>query len=64
MSADECRVYGGRPLTLGCAATRLSVDVQTVRRWVRAEECPTVRVGRATRIPSEWVDGLIAAGWH
>ncbi|MBX7433577.1 helix-turn-helix domain-containing protein [Mycobacterium sp. Y57] len=50
-------------LTFGQAAARLGVDVTTVRRWVGAEQCPTVRVGNATRIPAAWVDGLIAAGW-
>ena len=50
-------------LTFGQAAARLGVDVQTVRRWTRTEQAPTVRVGHATRIPAAWVDDLIAQGW-
>ncbi|AEF34758.1 hypothetical protein JDM601_0758 [Mycolicibacter sinensis] len=42
-------------LTIGQAASRLGVDVQVVRRWVRTEQCPTVRIGRATRVPAWWV---------
>jgi excisionase family DNA binding protein len=49
-------------LTFGQAAARLGIDVTTVRRWVRTEACPTVRVGNARRIPAEFVDGLIAQG--
>jgi len=43
-------------LTLGQAARRLGVDVQTIRRWVRTEQCPSVRVGRAVRVPAAWVE--------
>lgn len=50
-------------LTFGQAAARLGVDVNTVRRWVRTEQCPTVRDGRAVRVPAAWVDGLIEQGW-
>jgi len=42
-------------LTIGQAASRLGVDVQVVRRWVRTEQCPTMRIGRATRVPAWWV---------
>lgn len=51
-------------LTFGQAAARLGVDVRTIRRWVRTEQCPTARVGHATRIPVEFVDGLIEQGWR
>jgi len=42
-------------LTFGQAAQRLGEDVQTIRRWVRNEQCPTVRDGRRVRIPAAWV---------
>lgn len=48
-------------LTFGQVAARMRVDVQTVRRWVRTEQCPTVRVGHATRIPAAWADD--PKGW-
>lgn len=48
-------------LTFSQAAERLGVDVQTVRRWVRTEQCPTIRVGSAVRIPAAWVEN--PAGW-
>lgn len=48
-------------LTAGQAAARLGVDVNTVRRWVRTEQCPVIRVGRATRIAAEWVQSQIEA---
>lgn len=51
-------------LTLGQAAARLGVEVTTVRRWARTEQCPTVREGRSVRIPAAFVDGLLAAGWR
>lgn len=50
-------------LTFGQAADLLGIDVTTVRRWVRTEQCPTVRDGRKTRIPAEFVDGLLEKGW-
>jgi len=51
-------------LTFGQTARRLGIGVQTVRRWVRTEQCPTVRVGAATRIPAAWVDELLTKGWQ
>ena len=42
-------------LTFGETARRLGEDVQTIRRWARAEQVPTVRDGRRIRIPAEWV---------
>lgn len=48
-------------LTFGQVANRLGVDVHTVRRWVRTEQCPTVRDGRRVRIPAEWADD--PKGW-
>ena len=42
-------------LTYGQAATRLGEDVNTIRRWARTEQCPTVRDGRRVRIPAAWV---------
>lgn len=52
---------GGKLLTFAQTAERLGVDVQTVRRWVRTEQCPVVRDGRRVRIPSAWVDD--PRGW-
>jgi excisionase family DNA binding protein len=52
----------GELLTFTQAAQVLGVDVQTVRRWVRTEQCPTVRDHRGrVRIPRAWVDD--PAGW-
>ena len=42
-------------LTFGETARRLGETVQTIRRWVRSEQCPVVVVGRARRIPAAWV---------
>jgi len=52
----------GELLTFGQVAARLGIGVQDVRRWVRTEQCPTVRVGAATRIPAAWVADLLAKG--
>ncbi|WP_152967024.1 excisionase family DNA-binding protein [Mycobacterium heckeshornense] len=51
-------------LTFGQVAARLGVDVITVRRWARTEECPVIVDGRKRRIPAEWVDDLLARGWR
>lgn len=50
-----------RGLTLSEAARRLGEDVNTVRRWVRTEQCPVLRDGRKVRIPAAWVDD--PQGW-
>jgi excisionase family DNA binding protein len=42
-------------LTFTRVAEHLGVGVQDVRRWVRTEQCPTVREGRRVRIPAAWV---------
>ena len=42
-------------LTFAQAAAALGVHADDVRRWVRTEQCPVVMVGRARRIPREWV---------
>jgi predicted site-specific integrase-resolvase len=37
-------------------AQRLGVDVQTVRRWMRTEQCPIVHDSRGrVRVPAAWV---------
>lgn len=51
-------------LTFGQVANRLGVDVTTVRRWVRTEQCPVIRDGRKVRIPVTFVDDLIGQGWR
>lgn len=48
-------------LTPAQAAARLGVDVHTVRRWIRHEDCPTVRIGRKIRIPAAWANN--PEGW-
>lgn len=50
-----------RGLTPGEAARRLGEDVNTIRRWVRTEQCPMIRDGRKLRIPAAWVDD--PSGW-
>lgn len=50
-------------VTSGAAAARLGVEVQTIRRRVRAEQCPVVTIGRCKRIPDELIDGLFEKGW-
>jgi Helix-turn-helix domain len=46
----------GQLLTFSETAQRLGVDVQDVRRWVRAEQCPVVRDSRGrVRVPAAWV---------
>jgi excisionase family DNA binding protein len=51
-------------MTFGQVAARLGVEVTTIRRWVRTEQCPTLRDGRRVRIPAAWVDGLLEQGWR
>jgi excisionase family DNA binding protein len=51
-------------LTFGQAASRLGVGVLTIRSWVRTDRCPVIRDGRKVRIPADWVDELLAAGWR
>ena len=48
-------------LTFAEVAARLGADVHTIRRNVRAEQIPVVRVGRKLRVPAAWVDD--PAGW-
>jgi excisionase family DNA binding protein len=43
-------------LTFGEVAAILGETVETIRRNVRAERIPVVKVGRARRIPRAWVD--------
>jgi predicted site-specific integrase-resolvase len=52
----------GELLTFTQTAQRLGVDVQDVRRWVRAEQCPIVHDSRGrVRVPAVWVND--PAGW-
>jgi excisionase family DNA binding protein len=51
----------GELLTFAEVAQRLGEDVNTIRRNVRAEQIPVVRIGRKVRIPAAWVDD--PAGW-
>jgi excisionase family DNA binding protein len=48
-------------LTFAEVAARLGVDVNTVRRNVKADQIPVVRRGRKVRIPAAWVDD--PQGW-
>lgn len=46
-------------LNLTQAAKQLSVSMPTIRKWIREEELPVLRVGGCVRIPKkqleEWV---------
>jgi excisionase family DNA binding protein len=48
-------------LTFAEVARRLGVDVNTIRRNVRADQIPVVRKGSKVRIPAAWVDD--PRGW-
>ena len=43
-------------MTFAEVAERLGVDVNTIRRNVKADQIPVVRRGRKVRIPAAWVD--------
>ena len=43
-------------LTFAEVAERLCVDVNIIRRNVRADQLPVVRVGQKVRMPAAWVD--------
>lgn len=43
-------------LSFAETARMLGVHPDDVRRWVRAEQCPVVTVGRKRRVPRGWVD--------
>lgn len=47
------------PLTATQVAVRLGVHPDDVRKWMRTEQCPVVRIGRRQRIPAAWVDQQI-----
>ena len=49
-------------LTVREAAERLRVREGTVRAWLAQRRIPKVKLGRATRIPSEAIDQMIAEG--
>jgi excisionase family DNA binding protein len=51
----------GALLTFAEVARRLGVDVNTIRRNVRAEQISVVRIGRKVRIPAAWADD--PQGW-
>jgi excisionase family DNA binding protein len=48
-------------LTFVEVAERLGVDINTIRRNVKADQIPVVRRGRKVRIPAAWVDD--PQGW-
>jgi excisionase family DNA binding protein len=47
-------------LTAAEAAARLHEHPDTIRRWMRTEQCPVVRVGRKLRVPAAWVSDELA----
>ena len=47
-------------LTVSETARRLGISVPTVYRLIAQAELPTVKIGRARRIPSERLDALLA----
>ena len=48
-------------LTVEEVATELRVSKETVRRWVRSGQLPSVKLPRGIRIPSEVIKDLIRA---
>ena len=44
--------FNASALTFGQAAAAIGVDVGTIRRWARTEQCPTIRDGRRLRVPA------------
>ena len=54
----------GQLLTLVEAEARTRRKVSTWRRDIRLRRVPYVRLGRQVRIPGEFIDQMIAAGWH
>ncbi|MBI2756909.1 MAG: excisionase family DNA-binding protein [Chloroflexi bacterium] len=48
-------------LTMGQAASALSVSQQTLKRWIRAGRLPSVREGGHQRIPRGAVETLLAS---
>ena len=48
-------------LTVAAVAAKLGVHTDDVRRWIRNEECPVVKVGRKVRVPAAWADD--PKGW-
>jgi excisionase family DNA binding protein len=49
-------------LTVGQAASELSVSVHTVRAWIAKRKIGSVRIGRAVRVPSHEIARLVERG--
>jgi excisionase family DNA binding protein len=58
LAAIETRMPPPKLLTVGEAAERLSVSVQTIRRWCRTGRIPYVRRGHELRIDLSKVRAL------
>jgi hypothetical protein len=50
--------------TLPEAEKRTERKVSTWRKDIRLGKVPYVRIGRQIRIPVEFIDQMIAKGWH
>lgn len=51
-------------LTVPEAATRLTVQIGTIRKWVAARRLSHVRIGRLVRIPEAAIAEFLAAGYR
>jgi excisionase family DNA binding protein len=51
-------------LTLIEAEARTRRKVSTWRKDIRERRIPYVKLGRQYRIPGEFIDQMIARGWH
>jgi len=46
------------------AADKLSLKVSTIRRWILEKRLPTVKLGRAIRIPEDAINKIIADAYR
>jgi excisionase family DNA binding protein len=53
----------GRLLTVPEAAARLTLQVDTIRKWILFRRIGVVRLGRAVRIPESEVLAILTAGY-
>jgi excisionase family DNA binding protein len=58
------RYDGGQVHPVPVAASRLSVEVCTVRKWIWQKKIGIVRLGRAVRIPEAEISRLLTEGYR
>jgi excisionase family DNA binding protein len=51
----------GRLLTCAAAAHELGLKEATIRAWIARRKLPSVKLGRAVRVPADAVEELIRA---